>query len=115
MVTVNELYIVTRNLVEQLNTPFPKEVRESYIERVEVLLAKRQDLINHYEGKPTIDELEQAKQIIQWNNAIEKLLKNYLETIKVDLNKLKQQKETGKRYENPYVDQTDGYFIDKKN
>lgn len=115
MSTVAELYDVTKGLWDHLMQPLPKEEREPYIERVEILLKERQKLITSFQGQATVSEQELADTIIQWNKEINQRLEIYLQTIKVDMNKLKQQKKTGMKYENLYATQPDGFFIDKKN
>lgn len=116
MSNVAQLYDVTKELLDHLNLPLPKDDREQYIERVDSLLAKRQQLIAACQSaEPASYETKQAQAIIEWNKVIAQKLQSYLNVIKVDMKKLKQQKQTGMKYENPYDAQPDGYFIDKKN
>lgn len=116
MATVNELFIVTKELLDHLKTPLPKEEREPYIEKVEELLETRQRLLNQFQGNvAAATDKQKAETIVQWNKEIAQRLQIYLNTIKIDMNKLKQQKDTGMKYENPYNAATDGFFIDKKN
>lgn len=115
MDTFQELYDVTAELHEHLSKPLPKEERESYIGRVEKLLSRREHLIRSYEGEKVDAEAKKAEQIVLWNKEINQRLQTYLNTIKIDMNKLKQQKQTVHKYENPYDAQPDGFFIDKKN
>ena len=115
MATVQELFEVTKELGEFLEQPFPKEEREGYIERVEQLLEMRANILTNFKDTKKNIDSDTAKAIVSWNKKIEQRLSLYMSTIKVDINKLKQQKQTGMKYENPYDTQTDGFFIDKKN
>lgn len=115
MSTVAELYDATNELRNHLKEPLPKEEREPYIEKVASLLKKRQKLIGSFQRKTARSEQELADTIAQWNKEISQRLEIYLNSIKVDMNKLKQQKDSGMKYENPYTSQPDGFFIDKKN
>jgi flagellar protein FliT len=113
--TVKELYERTKQLHQFLEEPLPKEDREPYIEKLELLLQRRAELISRFKQPVRLQEQEMAQEIVDWNKQIEQRLKMYLAVIKTDMNKLEQQKQTNKKYENPYDTQPDGFFIDKKN
>ncbi|WNF36571.1 hypothetical protein RJD24_19450 [Bacillaceae bacterium IKA-2] len=115
MTTVKELYDLTKELCEFLETSLPKEDREPYIEMVESLLQKREELVSGLKEPSDRQEQEMALSIVEWNKTIQQQLASYLAVIKADMNKLKLQKQTGMKYENPNTTQPDGFFIDKKN
>lgn len=115
MSTVKELYDLTKELFEFIEQPFPKEERELYIEKVELLLQQREQLLSRFKEPVHENELEMAQAIVDWNKTIQQRLTMYMTVIKADMNKLKQQKDTGMKYEKPYTTQPDGFFIDKKN
>lgn len=117
MSSLNELFVATKNLLDQLEKPFPKEDREEYIEQMEQMIDKREQLIQSYQGGPagTEQEKKMVNVIIDWNKQIDERMSSYLSMVRVDLNNLKKRKTTGVKYENPYqYGPIDGSFIDKK-
>ncbi len=115
MATFAQLFESTKKLFDHLEKPLPQEDREEYLAELDQLLQTRQQLIETYKGKLTEVERDQAKIIVALNKRISEKLQSYMSQIKLDMSKLKQQKQTGLKYENPYDTQTDGFFIDKKN
>lgn len=116
MASVKQFYEATKQLLIHVEKPMPKEEREEYIEKLQQLLALRDELIQAFQGPAkSSEELKMAEEIVAWNKQINERLSGNLSIIKVEMNKLKKQKDTGKRYENPYQhDPIDGMFIDKK-
>lgn len=115
MTTIAQLYEATKQLLDHLSHSFPKEHREDYIDRLESLLQSRQQLIEAYRSDSSGVDQEKTEAIVNWNKEINKKLNLYLGQIKLDMNKLKQQKKMGMKYDNPYNAQPDGFFFDKKN
>lgn len=114
---ITELYEITKKLFHHVQQPFPKDEREHYIEKVHELLDLRQKILNENvpEELSAINENIRVE-IIQMDKEINEKMKIIQSQIKTDINKLMQQKETGKKYENQYQGEyTDGIFIDKKN
>ena len=115
MSTFEQLFNVTKQLVDQLRMPLPKEEREQYIEKLELLLDERGELIKQFDGQLDEDKRQLAQELVSWNKEINERLQANMNIIKIDINKLKKQKQTGVKYENPYEASVDGIFIDKKN
>jgi flagellar protein FliT len=89
--------------------------RESIIETVEKLLAERQTLLGSIQ--PPFSENEQllGKEMMEWNQEIDRKLILLRTEIKRDMNGLNKKKSSAKRYTNPYQSlQHDGMFYDKK-
>lgn len=116
MTGIKELFLATKALYEHVEMPLPKgeDEREEFIEKLNDLLAKREQFINEYSGNLAEQERPLANQIITWNKTINERMQQNLSLIKADINKLKQVKLSGEKYENPYDAQPDGFFIDKK-
>lgn len=116
MTSVNELFIVTKELYEHLEIPLPKEDREEFIEGLQQLLNKREELLKKFSRDiVTEDEKKMARLMVEWNKQIQFKLTNISLIIKGDISNLKKQKDTSRRYENPYLhDPIDGVFFDKK-
>ncbi len=117
MASIKALFVTTKELFDHVNKPLPKEDREQYLEDLEEILNRREQLIANFDGRhpETDDEKKMATLIVQWNKQMNERLTTYLTLIKKDIRSLKEQKATGKRYENPYQHAPiDGAFIDKK-
>lgn len=117
MASIKELFVATKQLFDHVEKPLPKEEREQYLEELEEILNRREQLIATFDGRQpeTEDEKKMATLIVQWNKQMNTRLTTYLTMIKKDISSLKKQKDTGKRYENPYQHAPiDGAFIDKK-
>ncbi|MBU8908699.1 flagellar protein [Desertibacillus haloalkaliphilus] len=116
MSAVKKLYIVSKQFYDHLQQPFPdEEARESYIEKVDDFLDKREELMKELPGDYTEAEKKLGAEIIKLNKRINTRLAQLKQQIQTDINGLKQKKKTGMKYENPYDGPTaDGVFFDKK-
>ncbi|MGO4888821.1 flagellar protein FliT [Anaerobacillus sp. MEB173] len=115
MSTIKAVYEVTKQLFDHLQMQMPKEERESYIERIEQLLAEREDLIKQLKDTPTDSERKLGQVIVKMNHEINSKLKIASVMINRDISDLNRKKETNKRYDHPYESvYTDGLFFDKK-
>ena len=117
MANIKDLFLITKQLFDHLEKPLPKEEREEYLQHLEQLLNGREQLIENFDARQpqTDEEQKMATLIVQWNKQMNERLTAYLALIKKDINSLKKQKDTGKKYENPYQHAPiDGAFFDKK-
>jgi flagellar protein FliT len=107
-------YTITKQLKEALEQ-VTDENRESTIEEVESLLEKRQSVLGTIKPPYTQDEQELGKQMIAWNQQIDRQLSQLRLEIKRDMNGLTKKKTSVQKYSNPYESlQYDGMFYDKK-
>jgi flagellar protein FliT len=112
MSSVALCYTITKQLKEALEHT---ENRESTIETIESLLDKRQSLISAIKPPFTEEEHVLGKQMIVWNQEIDRKLSQLKSSIKRDLNGLSKKKTSVQKYSNPYESlQHDGMFYDKK-
>ncbi|MGD6848908.1 flagellar protein FliT [Rossellomorea aquimaris] len=107
-------YTITKQLKQALEQA-TDENRESTIEEVESLLEKRQSVLGTINPPYTQDEQELGKQMIAWNQQIDRQLAQLRLEIKRDMNGLTKKKTSVQKYSNPYESlQYDGMFYDKK-
>ncbi|MGJ9384776.1 flagellar protein [Salipaludibacillus sp. CF4.18] len=115
MSAITELHTVTKALYGHLQQTMPKdEGREEYIEVIENYLGERQPLMDKV-SQPSGAEEEFANDVVKMNKEINLKMVAIQAEIRMDLNRLKMRKQTGKKYENPYDGPTsDGIFFDSK-
>jgi flagellar protein FliT len=107
-------YTITKQLKEALEQVDDKK-REVTIEEVESLLEKRQSVLGTIKPPYTREEQELGKQMIAWNQQIDRQLAQLRLQIKRDMNGLTKKKTSVQKYSNPYESlQYDGMFYDKK-
>jgi flagellar protein FliT len=107
-------YTITKQLKEALEQ-VDDEKREVTIEEVESLLEKRQSVLGTIKPPYTQEEQELGKQMIAWNQQIDRQLAQLRLEIKRDMNGLTKKKTSVQKYSNPYESlQYDGMFYDKK-
>jgi flagellar protein FliT len=89
--------------------------RESVIEKIEKLLEERQSLLGSIKPPFSSDEQLLGKEMMEWNQEIDRKLILLRTEIKRDMNGLTKKKSSAQRYTNPYQSlQHDGMFYDKK-
>ncbi|MDQ0254539.1 flagellar protein FliT [Evansella vedderi] len=117
MSSFKKLYDITEQLFKLVGSSSNKEEREIYIEKLTSLVDEREIVLSSLNGvEPSETDKELLKKAVEWNQQMAPKLQQELNMIKRDMLQLKQKKETGRRYENPYAhDPVDGAFIDKKN
>lgn len=115
MSAITELHTLTKALYNHLQQPMPTdEGREEYIEVIENYLGERQPLMDKL-SKPEGNEKELTNDMVNMNKEINVKMVAIQGEIRMDLNRLKMRKQTGKKYENPYDGPTsDGIFFDSK-
>ncbi|MGR3765846.1 flagellar protein FliT [Rossellomorea sp. NS-SX7] len=91
------------------------ENRDSVIDEIEKLLVERHSLLSTIKPPFTADEQSLGKQMMAWNQEIDRKLVLLRTEIKRDMNGLSRKKSSVQKYSNPYENlQHDGMFYDKK-
>jgi flagellar protein FliT len=89
--------------------------RDSVIEKIEKLLTERQSLLGSIKPPFTEEEQVLGRQMMAWNQEIDRKLILLRTEIKRDMNGLTKKKTSAQKYTNPYENlQHDGMFYDKK-
>ncbi|WP_100405447.1 flagellar protein [Bacillus solitudinis] len=118
MSVVKELYFETKALNEFAGQPFPKEddERDAFIEKLNADIEKREGLIEQVNVDDLNDgEKKLGQEIVKLNQVLNKRLEQIHQEIRANLTQLKEKKNTGRKYENPYEGPTtDGVFFDKR-
>ncbi|UOE93799.1 flagellar protein [Alkalihalobacillus sp. LMS39] len=120
MSTVKELYLTSKQLFDHLTSEMPEdeEKRDQFIQTVNEMIEKRDVVIANYSKSPdelTVEEKKLASEIVKVNAKIQELMQEKKEIIGLDISKLKQKQQQGKKYDNPYDGPTvDGVFFDKR-
>ncbi|WHY71585.1 hypothetical protein [Fictibacillus enclensis] len=116
MGTISRLLEITQQLSAHVMKGLPKEGREPYIQRVNVLLDQREALLEEIPAHFTEEEKRIGLDILQLNEGFEPELDRQLNEIKRDIMLMNQKKTQSAHYANPYASVSgDGMFFDKKN
>ncbi|TWI59963.1 flagellar protein [Halalkalibacter nanhaiisediminis] len=118
MSAVKELYLQTKELLDFINEPFPKDddARDQYIAQLDERLVKREPFIKQVDEDSLSDaEKQLGQELIKLNQQLTKRMEQVRTEIQGNLNQLKAKKATSRKYENPYDGpSTDGVFFDKR-
>ncbi|ASS98204.1 MULTISPECIES: flagellar protein FliT [Geobacillus] len=116
MSVVHDVWRATKELLEATALPWPSEDREERLQMVDRLLRERQELL--WKLRPPYSEEEQrlGREIIAWNQEIEKRLHQVRDEIRGDLRVAGAKRQANARYVHPYEQPLsfDGMFYDKK-
>ncbi|GAB6891055.1 MULTISPECIES: flagellar protein FliT [Geobacillus] len=116
MGVVHDVWRVTKELLEATALPWPSEEREERLRTVDRLLRERQELL--WKLRPPYSEEEQrlGREIIAWNEEIERRLHRVGDEIRNDLRMAGAKRQANARYVHPYEQplSIDGMFYDKK-
>ncbi|WP_175990245.1 flagellar protein FliT [Bacillus sp. Marseille-Q1617] len=105
---------ITKQLKEAIDG-VSSENRDSVIESIEKLLVERQSLLGSIKPPFSTDEQVLGREMMAWNQEIDRKLMLLRTEIKRDMNGLSKKKTSAQRYTNPYQSlQHDGMFYDKK-
>jgi flagellar protein FliT len=116
VMSVKILLEITKNLFDHVSAGLPKDEREPYIERLNVLLNQRQASIDKLHAAFSGEEHRMGQMIVKMNETIEPLLLGQFEEIKHNISMMKKKKEKNVQYANPYQTlSADGMYFDKKN
>ncbi|UTR16057.1 flagellar protein [Salipaludibacillus sp. LMS25] len=116
MSIIHEVHRVTKELYDHLQQPLPsEEARDDYITKINEYLDERKQLINELRPPETSEEEKLRDDIFSIGEEVNNKLTVIQGTIRIDINKLKKRKQTGRKYESPYESKTvDGIFFDSK-
>ncbi|MDX8363829.1 flagellar protein FliT [Cytobacillus sp. IB215665] len=115
MSVIKELYQVTKQLFELLQTDINKSDRDEQIERIQHLLTERTQFIEKLAPPYSTGEKRVGAEIVTLNKQIDAKLLAMKDEIKLDIAGLKKKKQSQKKYINPYNTRTvDGVFYDKR-
>ncbi|MBU9722276.1 MULTISPECIES: flagellar protein [Bacillaceae] len=117
MKILKAVHTLTKGLYDHLQKPMPKDEddRDAYIETMNDMLEKREQLIPHVSRPQNEDEEKLGQDIVAMNKVVNQKIAAAQGLIRMDITKLQQRKETGKKYESPYEGPTaDGVFFDSK-
>jgi flagellar protein FliT len=110
--------ILCHSITKQLKEAVEEVVagnRDSVIEKIDKLLTERQSLLGRIQPPFSKDEQVLGKQMMTWNQEIDRKLILLRTEIKRDMNGLTKKKTSAQKYMNPYENmQHDGMFYDKK-
>ncbi|MFC4322481.1 hypothetical protein [Litchfieldia salsa] len=114
--SVEKLYRDTKQLIQLLENPVPKEDRDDYIANIEQMLESREQLMDKLNPPYTEEEMRLGKELIDDQKIIDEKFKMIKSQIQTDLNQLSKTKESNNKYTNPYqsLSNGDGMFFDRK-
>ncbi len=110
---LQQLLDKTEELINYLQKTPSEEEREAYIAHIEKLLDQRESLIQQLNGGYTEEEKVIGHKIVQLNQEVDALMKDFFTTLQDNLRKLKHNKKVYQRY-NQYQPTADGMFFDKR-
>ena len=113
---VQALYDTTSELDLLVSQIVTAENREEVVHSLTALLNVRSEQMDKLKPPFTPEEKQLGKELLPLNERINKQVQQIFEQLKVDLRTIKKQKQSGKKYINPYASmQTlDGRFLDKR-
>jgi flagellar protein FliT len=113
---VQALYDTTARLDSLVSQPVTSENREEVVNSLTALLEVRTGQMEELEPPFTTEENLLGKELLPMNERISKHVQGIFDQLKIDIRTIKKQKQSGKKYINPYASmQTlDGRFLDKR-
>lgn len=113
---VQALYDTTTQLDILVSQPVTSENREEVVQSLTALLEVRSGQMEELKPPFTTEENTLGKELLPMNERISKQVQQIFDQLKVDIRTIKKQKQSGKKYINPYASmQTlDGRFLDKR-
>ena len=114
MNAVQKCLIITRDLISEIKN-IDETKREETIDRIEDLLAQREELLPAINPPFSAQEQAAGKDLLKLNKELAFLLEDLNKNIIRDLNAIELKKTSAARYTNPYTKvQNDGVFYDKR-
>ncbi len=114
MSNVQECLSITKMLIEGIKN-MDEAKREETIDRIEDLLAQREELLPAIHPPFSAQEQAAGKDLLKLNKELAFLLEDLNKNIIRDLNAIDLKKTSAARYTNPYTKvQNDGVFYDKR-
>lgn len=115
MSAINEVYKLTKQIVQLVENEINSENRDQTIEAISTLLAQREECLVDVERPSTEDQKQLANQIIKMNANIEKGMLKIRSSIQADIANHNKSKSAKTKYVNPYQSiVSDGLFYDKR-
>lgn len=114
---VQAVYEQTKSLLDVLAQLDKEKInRDQAMEQLTSMIEKREQLISVLTEPYTDEEKVIGRKIMVLNKQLEKEMSTLFEHIKVDMKKLKQNKDLNYSYINPYgkPKTTDGMYVDSK-
>lgn len=107
----------TDQLLALLSNKLPhEEERDAYIEKVNELLAERDELIKQLQPPFSPDELQLGRIVTEKGKQISPKLSSFQKLMKTEFAKVQQSKKTVRAYEQAYTGvSADGMYYDKRN
>ncbi|MEN2768741.1 flagellar protein FliT [Ornithinibacillus xuwenensis] len=113
---VEPIYAITMRIQELLDDKISSNHRQEVLDEINQLLIQRGTYMEEISEPYTSEELNLGKQIVTLNKSIQEKMDKLFKTLKIEMKQLKQQKNSNRKYINPYenVQTVDGMFMDKK-
>lgn len=113
---VQALYDTTAQLDTLVSQPVTAENREEVIQSLTALLEVRSGQLEELKPPFSTEENLLGKELLPMNERISKQVQNIFDQLKTDIRTIKKQKQSGKKYINPYssMHTLDGRFLDKR-
>lgn len=113
---VQALYDTTAQLDTLVNQPVTAENREEVVQSLTALLEVRSGQLEELKPPFTTEENLLGKELLPMNERISKQVQNIFDQLKTDIRTINKQKQSGKKYINPYASMhtLDGRFLDKR-
>ncbi|WP_019377748.1 flagellar protein FliT [Virgibacillus halodenitrificans] len=110
------LFEQTEQLQDVLNQERNYKNRAEIIEQVNQLIEKRDESLTDIKPPYTKEEELLGKKLVQLNTEIEQLMQEIFTELKAEIQQVKKQKRTNRKYINPYekVNSSDAMFLDSK-
>ncbi|WP_366247600.1 flagellar protein FliT [Terribacillus aidingensis] len=113
---VQALYDTTAQLDTLVSQPVTAENREEVVQSLTALLEVRSGQLEELKPPFSTEENLLGKELLPMNERISKQVQNIFDQLKTDIRTIKKQKQSGKKYINPYgsMHMLDGRFLDKR-
>lgn len=113
---VQALYDTTSELDVLVSQPVTAENREEVVHSLTELLGIRSEQMDELKPPFTNEEKQLGKALLPMNERISKHVQRIFEQLKMDIRMINKQKQSGKKYINPYASMHtfDGRFLDKR-
>ncbi|MFP7170858.1 flagellar protein FliT [Terribacillus sp. 7520-G] len=113
---VQALYDTTSELDVLVSQPVTAENREEVVHSLTELLGIRSEQMDELKPPFTNEEKQLGKALLPMNERISKHVQQIFEQLKMDIRMINKQKQSGKKYINPYASMHtfDGRFLDKR-
>ncbi|PAE15430.1 flagellar protein FliT [Virgibacillus sp. 7505] len=113
---VQALFDTTAQLDTLVSQPVTAENREEIVQSLTALLEVRSGQMEELKPPFSTEENLLGKELLPMNERISKQVQNIFDQLKTDIRTIKKQKQSGKKYINPYgsMHTLDGRFLDKR-